>query len=91
MSGVIYRYEVPVDDKWHEIDLSGPIVHVAGRRTSVVEFWAFNQGSLARRRAFRVYGTGQPLDDDCGMHVGTVVHPTLVWHLFSRNTPGVSE
>lgn len=93
MSGqpVIYRYEVPVDDRWHSHDLHGNILHVAGRSTTVVEFWAQHLGAPSLRREFRVFGTGQPLPEDRGHYLGTVVHPGLVWHLFVRDAPGVSE
>jgi hypothetical protein len=86
----IFRYEVPVDDEWHGYDLRGAVFHVAGRRTDVVEFWALHKDMPSYRREFRVFGTGQPLED--GRYVGTVVHSALVWHLFVRDeAPGVSE
>jgi hypothetical protein len=83
---VIYRYEVPVDDQWHLIALSGPIVHVDGRTPHVVEFWALHQGAPTVERAFRVFGTGQPLPLDAGVHRGTVLAAggRLVWHLFEH-------
>jgi hypothetical protein len=77
---VIYRYEVPVDDKWHEVALSGDIVHVASRRRGVVEFWVHQTHSGLVARVFRVYGTGHPLP--AGMiHRGTALDGPLVWHL----------
>jgi hypothetical protein len=82
-NSTIYRYEVPVDDRWHGFDLAGLILHVAGRRLDVVEFWALHDPSAASvRYEFRVFGTGQPLAG--GAYVGTVVHSALVWHLFAR-------
>jgi hypothetical protein len=84
----IFRYEVPVDDRWHAFELIGGILHVGARRLDVVEFWALHAGTLARRREFRVFGTGQPLDD-MGEYLGTVVHPALVWHLFGRDGAAV--
>lgn len=78
----VYRYEVPVDDRWHAFDLTGDVLHVGARRIEAVEFWALHQPGPARRYEFRVFGTGHPLDG--GRHVGSVVHPLLVWHLFVR-------
>jgi hypothetical protein len=78
----IYRYEVPVDDRWHALELTGAVLHVGARRLDVVEFWALHTDSPPHRREYRVFGTGHPLDG--GRHVGTVVHPSLVWHLFAR-------
>jgi hypothetical protein len=82
----IFRYEVPVDDCWHAHDLYGEVLHVAGRSLLTVEFWAMRQGESPRRREFRIFGTGQPLDG--GQYLGTVVHPSLVWHLFARDVAG---
>lgn len=80
----VYRYEVPVDDCWHEHDLSGAVLHVAGRDIDTVEIWALHSGGPTVRRAFRVFGTGHPLPPDHGSHIGTVVHQWIVWHLFER-------
>lgn len=79
----VFRYEVRVDDQWHAHDLHGPVLHVAGRTIFTVEFWAMHQGDISRRREFRVFGTGQPVDAGA-KYVGTVVHTDLVWHLFER-------
>ena len=42
MTEAIYRYEVPVDDEPHPIELSGDIVHVGCRDPKTVEFWALS-------------------------------------------------
>jgi hypothetical protein len=78
----IYRYEIPVDDRWHAVDLSGPIVHVASRSMRSVELWAVHGDKPATRRGFRVYGTGHPIPGDA-TYVGTAIPPggQLVWHL----------
>lgn len=82
MTRMIYRYEIPVDDRWHAVDLSGPIVHVASRSMHSVELWAVHGEQPATRRGFRVYGTGHPIPGDA-THVGTTIPPggQLVWHL----------
>lgn len=78
----VYRYEVPVDDQWHAMQLSGPVVHVDCRNPRVVELWALSTSEPSTMRGFRVFGTGQPLPDKV-KHVGTAVAPggQLVWHL----------
>lgn len=80
----VFRYEVPVDDRPHEIDLRGPLLAVGCRRLNVVEFWAIwdTLAGPERTHTFQVYGTGQP--DVEGKHLGTAVAPggELVWHLF---------
>lgn len=86
----VLRYEIPVDDQWHVLDLPrGPIVHVASRRPDVVEFWAIDaaDGITLPPRAFRVFGTGQPLPPAAGKHIGTAITAggALVWHLMERD------
>lgn len=78
---VIYRYEVPVDDRWHPIPGCSTPVHVGCRDPRVVEFWAFHRPDLPPRD-FRVYGTGHPIPDGAEYR-GTAVAPggSLVWHL----------
>lgn len=82
----IYRYEIPVDDLWHELPLSGDLLHVAARQADTVELWAFNGGSTTMR-TFRVFGTGQPLPgNEPIVYRGTALAPGgLVWHLMERH------
>lgn len=86
MSSTIYRYEVPVDDHWHVIPLSGAVLHVGSRTPDVVEFWALQSGGPIIPRMFRVFGTGQPLPDRPLRHCGTAMAAggALVWHLMEQ-------
>lgn len=83
----IYRYEVPVDDQWHTLSLSGDVLHIAARRPDTVELWAFSGGGSTVNRAFRVFGTGQPLPGgEPVAYRGTALAPHgLVWHLMERH------
>ena len=87
MTTRIYRYEVPVDDRWH-IFKCGPPLHVACRNPDVVEFWARPRNEdtdeFVDPQHFRVYGTGQEIPDEV-RYVGTAIEPggSLVWHLHS--------
>lgn len=85
---MIYRYDVPVDDRWHDFDLTGPIVHVATRHPDRVEFWAIHDpGAAIEVTKLKVFGTGHPMDCPDGgqvAHIGTALVPPsggLVWHL----------
>ena len=82
MGDSINRDEVPGDHRWHPLQLSGRILHVACRSVHVVEVWALHTDELAETRSFRVYGTGQPLPPGIE-YVGTALAPVgqLVWHL----------
>ena len=82
MSDAIYRYEIPVDDRWHPLQLSGRIVHVGCRNMHAVEVWALHTSGPVETRSFRVYGTGQVIPPGIE-YVGTAIAPggQLVWHL----------
>lgn len=91
------RYEVPVDDQWHTIDVPAMtrIQHLASRNPQVVEFWAEQweplegEEPLTRPRTFRVYGTGHPYDPRNLDYKGTALAAdgALVWHLFEQVKP----
>lgn len=74
MADAIYRYEIPVDDRWHPLQLSGPVLHVGCRTMHAVEVWALHSDGPTATRTFRVYGTGHALPDSI-RHVGTAIAP----------------
>lgn len=86
----IYRYEIPVNDQWHRVAMTGDIVHVAARELGVVEVWAFAGDHGTVVMDLRVFGTGQEIpaghDGNPLRHVGTapVRNSGLVWHLLQR-------
>lgn len=82
----IFKYEVPVDDRVHRHELTGPILHVGLQRPGVVTFWAMHHDSIAVPwpGEFVVIGTGHPLRADM-MYVGTVLDGSFVWHLLKRH------
>lgn len=83
----VFRYEVPVDDTWHDITLTGPILHVASRNyLKVVYFWALAGVGSPYTARLRVYGTGHPIPLDA-VYRGTAIAEPLVWHLFEQDTP----
>jgi hypothetical protein len=90
---VIHRFELPVDDRPHGIDLTGDILHVASRRPGAVDVWyqARPDGMESMRRSFQIVGTGQPIPthlaiDTIGRHHGTAISPDgqLVWHVLEN-------
>lgn len=84
MAERIYRYEVPVDGRWHDITMAGAgTLRVGCRNVHVVEFWTTHDDvSVEEVRRFRVVGTGEPMPDGARWW-GTAVAPggRLVWHL----------
>jgi hypothetical protein len=84
MTAVIYRYEIPVDDRWHDLPLRGPIIHVASRQPDVVEVWALHNASAPlRANRFIVIGTGHPFPADGGYLATALAPHGLVWHLLA--------
>lgn len=77
----IYRYEVPVDDQPHTIELWGDPLAVGCRTVGEVEFWAFAvPGAATMARRFQVIGTGHPALNGA-RYWGTAVRGVFVWHL----------
>lgn len=88
----ILRFEVPVDDEWHLIRVPrNSVLHVDCRFARSVEFWMREHESGTEVRAYRVYGTGQPIPATAS-YEGTALAPggRAVWHLFSASatSPG---
>lgn len=89
-SRAIHRYEVPVDDTWHSVVMTGEILHVAARELEVVEVWAFAGDYSPVTLELRAFGTGQPIPSGYGgvplRHVGTALvrNSGLVWHVLQR-------
>lgn len=82
----VLRTAVPVDDGLHEVDLRGPVLHVATRHEDIVEFWHLHddQQDFTTSRFF-VVGTGHATYPEKAEYVGSAVTPTgrFVWHLWS--------
>lgn len=80
----MFRYVVPADDQPHLFTLTHGPVAVAAPAEDSVEFWAENDPQRGRTdRAFRVFGTGQPVPGGA-QWVGTCPRTVLglVWHLY---------
>lgn len=88
MAREIFRYSVPVDDRWHTFELTGPVLHVAARETVQVELWVMHDpDAKPELRAFRVFGTGQPLPPAAATFVGTALIGPFAWHLLEHERP----
>lgn len=97
MSVRVVRYEVPVDDVWHPLQLSGPIVHATCRGMTYVEFWVLASDQPADTRWFRAFRDDHEVPGDA-IYRGTALSPTgpgpfsqpygqFVWHLFETQDP----
>jgi hypothetical protein len=80
----IFKYEVPVDNQVHEIELptGQPILHVdCPDGYGAVYLWAvFDPDLGVTKRRFQVVGTGQPLPDG-GTPIASALAQPFVWHL----------
>lgn len=83
----IFRYEVPDDGAWHDVDMAGEPLHVACRRPSIVEFWAEHRDGPSVTRRLRVFGTGHQVPDQA-RYRGTALAGPLVLHLYEEGPPG---
>lgn len=82
MTDTIHRHEIPVDDQWHTYALTGPVLHMAARRSvDTVEFWTRVTDAPPIERRFRVYGTGHPIPKTAVNVKSTLAPAGLVWHL----------
>ena len=93
-SRMIIRDVIGVDDQWHTLTLTGPIVHVATRDADYVEVWHIHDpAGESEIRAFRVVGTGQPLAPALATHVGTAITPSgrFAWHLMEHARSDLPE
>lgn len=80
----VYRYEIPVDGRWHDIDMTGPVVKVGTRHEDLVELWALAAATTApQTRSYCVFGTGLDVPT-MARHVGSALTPSgaFAWHLF---------
>lgn len=86
----IHRYEVPVDNRWHYVEMTGDIVHVAVRELDAMQVWALVGDHPKVVKELCVFGTGQPIpagyNGSSLRHVGTalVCDLRLACHLFQR-------
>ena len=81
----MHRYTVPADGVDYVIGLCGEIRHAAlGQLVDEVDFWAEHEGGSVVPRAFRVFGTGQPIPDGYAYQGTTERQRGIVWHLYEH-------
>lgn len=93
----VLRYEIPIDDNFHEIP-AGKILHLSDYRQkhitgerARIEVWVETtfDGSrvlspIVGLQRVQVFGTGHPLPEDA-THLATCLDGALVWHLYNVN------
>ena len=80
----IWKFPLPFPEDWPEMDMpaGAEILHFA-LQDNVPTIWArVEPGAPLQRRFFRFSGTGHPLDETVGAHIGSCFQGPFVWHLF---------
>jgi hypothetical protein len=86
MSRSVWKYEVPIDDNWHEVLMpkAARLLHVGQQNRLSVCVWADVDPTAPNvPRQLRVFGTGHYVPESA-RYIGTVQIQAmpLVWHLF---------
>jgi hypothetical protein len=84
MSRVVWKYAVPVDDRWYPLPMDGEIVAAGlGKGVNELLVWVLQRPDAepGPERRVRVFGTGHVVPDGA-VHRGTVFAGPFVWHLF---------
>ncbi|UOQ58576.1 hypothetical protein MUN78_07060 [Leucobacter allii] len=93
MSKIIHRYRVMVGVVDHQVHPAGRVVHVSadrGGKDDVVEVWVEHEADAGKVLPspggifLNVYGTGIPIPDNAGDHVGSCCSGPFVWHVYAR-------
>lgn len=93
----IVKYAIPANGTWHEVELTGPIVHVAADRPDQVNIWILHdESALPKSVPLRVFADGATIEGTPGhetRYIGTgivvasgtpfSVGVGFVWHLFA--------
>lgn len=66
----VLRYEVPIDNEWHFVEMNGGVLQHADQRElkGPIELWAmppYAEGAyVAENLEWRIYGTGEEVPDE---------------------------
>lgn len=76
------KWDIPLDDEWHEIPKLTAGWHVAHQTEGFVTLWTETDlGTADDTSRARVFGTGQPFANTC-TYLGSAMDPRgFVWHL----------
>jgi len=79
----IWKFEfVITDEQTVSMPIGAKILHVQVQ-DHMPYIWALcNPKASYESRTFRVYGTGNPVPEDSGKHIGTFQDGRYIWHLF---------
>jgi hypothetical protein len=85
----IWRFDVNVTDRpcLTNVPVGATFLHVAegDRYADQLTVWAIvDDAAPLEVRYLRVHGTGNPIDEAPGRHLGTFASGSFVWHVFEE-------
>jgi hypothetical protein len=85
----VFKYQFDVDDDIVIEMPAGAQVLKADAQDGIPTLWALvDDTAPGHQYHFTMRGTGHPIPDDIGPHVGSFFHGPFVWHLFWAGVPG---
>lgn len=102
MTRTVWKYSIPYFRETvgtFFIPSGAKLVHVAGEtlnpgsfREQAVSLWFEVDPTVDKEpRVFELFGTGHDIPDGAGKHVGAVIDPPLVLHLYERSPAAVPQ
>lgn len=93
---VVHKFRVMIDDKWHRIalPLGATLIHVgeaeANSHGKSLHFWAEVSDAPAYPvpHMFRVYASGEQIDEPRAVWAGTFVEHGRAWHMYMMTAKG---
>lgn len=89
MGKAVFRYEIPLDDKWHPLPPGKPLhVEVGRKLPGRGEIWMEVRSEMPETptHQYRVFGTGHTIPDTFQEieFVGTARNDPFMWHFYRR-------
>jgi hypothetical protein len=85
MARTIWKYPFALGDVVGlDMPAGAEVVHVECQGGQPCLWALVDPEAPAEARTFRMFGTGHPIPEDVGPHLGTFQMPPYVWHLFDR-------
>lgn len=83
MTRRIWKYDLAITDRQTLHLPRDAELLLVDQQQGRLRLWALVDATADHEpRLFAIYGTGHPLPDNPGLHLGTVVIDPYVWHVF---------
>lgn len=87
METTIFKYPIGIEDiQTVRVRANPKVIHVGMDPGGQLCIWAeVDRDSPETSHVVHVYGTGHPLRDNRGNHLGSVLDDQFVWHVYSES------